>query len=391
MKRKTRGDNTMSDSPWSHVRHALGRLLSYFIAVKVLLSTLELWPQLFVDFEVNWIPSSAPSADPPDIRRNAKGIITRMGRNKDTISAYQRHANKLQSLGLDAYIKEKVHHTNFQPIVHAETALLDSVLHSRATADSSGDDPIRFFNEAVFGGYIGTSKPTCLLCHLYFAAHPSGIQCRGTHGNLYRNWRPPSVSLADGAEASLERDMILEEMIKGVRNEAVRAIKERSYVRRVHDSRDTPSDPTWSTTRATVGWGGGSVVAEGDAGIWEGEEEALALAERLGQVNLDAGTSSVRRRSGGSLRTVTAMAADPRRRYDSHSSHSGGEEVGGEDTKRDVGLASRFGQSNRNIQVVLREDIPEVPRPRSLGLESGDEKDGEVDDEVDDEGGGARL
>ncbi|KAL2258613.1 hypothetical protein VTK26DRAFT_8023 [Humicola hyalothermophila] len=272
LKQKTRGNNITRDSPWSEARHALGRLLSYFIAVKVLIEARQLWPQLFVDFEINWIPSSVPSRDPPDIRRNAKGIIHRMGR-KATMNAYQQHERDLQShKKLDDLIKKKVHPSQFRPIVHAEVHLLDSVLRDQAKADAEGEDPLRFFNEAEFGGYIGSSKPTCLLCHYYFNAHPSGVQCRSTHGNLYPNWRPPSVFESDGAEAEEERDAIVEAMIKDIRNETVRAIQQRSSTRKRHDSRDTPTNP-WRSTVSNS-----SVAAEADD---------IDLASRLGQINLD--------------------------------------------------------------------------------------------------------
>lgn len=275
MKKRTRGDNIIN-SHWGEVRHALGRLLSYFIAIKVLISARDLWPRIFVDFHVTGIPSSEPSNDPLAIRRNAKGIIDRMGRNKETLEAYQAHAQRLQSLGLDGYIKGRVHASRFRPIVHAEVNLLDWVLRHQAEAEADGDDPVRFFNEAEFGRYIGTSKPTCLLCHFYFAAHPSGVKCRLTHGNLYYNWRDPDLLQSDGPEAVRQRQEIVESMIKEVRIQTGRAIKERSYTRRKHDSRDTPSNPLWSTAR-----GGSTVLAEDDD-----------LPSRLGHLNLD--TASMR-------------------------------------------------------------------------------------------------
>ncbi|KAK3307226.1 uncharacterized protein B0T15DRAFT_167947 [Chaetomium strumarium] len=251
MKKKTRGDNRIGDSPWDDVRHAVGRLLSYYIAIKVLISARKLWPRIFVDFEVTYIPSSQPLGQPPDIRRNARGILNRMGRNKSTIEAYQRHAKSLQALGLDDRIKDRVSPARFRPIVHAEVNLLDSVLRGQELAEREGEDPIRFFNEAEFGRYIGSSKPTCLLCHFYFRHHPSLVRCRETHYNLYPNWRAPDVSKADGEEAERQRLEIVEDLIKDVRREAGRAIEQHSYPRRRHDSWDTPTNPLpGSTVRA---------------------------------------------------------------------------------------------------------------------------------------------
>jgi hypothetical protein len=292
MKQKTLGlGNT--DSPWCEVRHALGRLLSYFIAIKVLISARKLWPRIFEDVDVNWIPSTEPSPDPPDIRRNARGIIQRMGRNKSTLDAYHQHAESLQNRpgGLDSQIKQRVHPLNFRPIVHAEVNLLDSILRDQAQAEYEGDDQLRFFNEAEFERYIGSSKPTCLLCHLYFSAHPSGVQCRPTHKNLYYNWRAPDILDGDGQEAVEERNAILEQMVKDIREETKRAIKERSYSRRKHDSRDTPSNPLWSTTRATM----------------VGGVDIDDLGSQFGQINLDR-ASSVGNRTESSRDTTSEDA-----------------------------------------------------------------------------------
>ncbi|GAB1319683.1 hypothetical protein MFIFM68171_09893 [Madurella fahalii] len=273
MKQKTRGHDAVEDSPWSEVRHALGRLLSYFIAINVLISARKLWPQIFVDFEVSWVRSTEPSLDPPEIRRNAKGIIDRMGRNRATLEAYQKHARSLQNLGLDVQIKQRVHHTKFRPIVHAEINLLDSILRDEAQAYDEGEDPPRFFNEAEFGRYIGSSKPTCMLCHWYFAAHTSGVHCRPSHGNLYYNWRTPDVLEDDGAEADQERNDIVESMIKAIREQTARAIRERSYFRRKHDSRDTPSGLLFGTARGT-------------------DDGCDDLASRLGQISFGPTESS---------------------------------------------------------------------------------------------------
>jgi hypothetical protein len=341
MKQKTRGSNNNSnngDSPWSEVRHALGRLLSYFIAIKVLISARKLWPRLFVDFEVTSIPSSQPFSDPPDIRRNAKGIISRMSRDKTTLDAYQRHAAHLQAHHLDERIRDHVHPSRFRPIVHAEVNLLASVLASQAAAEREGEDPLRFFNEAEFGAYIGTSKPTCLLCRAYFAAHPSGVGCRATHGNLYPNWRAPE---ADSKEGAAEQREILEGMVKEVRNEAGRAIRERSYTRRKHDSRDTPSNPLTTTV-------GGTSVGRG--------EDLDELASRMGQINFD----------GGSVR-------------------SGGMGVGRRGNMRGVDLASTMGQVDLDVSSMRGwSDESRETSPDSPGH-------GEDSDEEDDDGGGARL
>ena len=196
-----------------------------------------------------------------------------MGGPKATVDAHQRHTDTLQPLGLDDRIKQRVKPGHFRPIVHAEVHLLDSVLRDRARAEADGDGPLRFFNEAEFGGYIGSSKPTCLLCRLYFEGHPSGVGCRETHGNLYYNWRAPDVMEGEGEEAAAAARAILEGMLKKVRAETARAITARSSTRKKHDSWDTPSNPLLSTVA------GSTVRGADDMASW------------LGRVNLDSAST----------------------------------------------------------------------------------------------------
>ncbi|KAH6632403.1 hypothetical protein F5144DRAFT_250963 [Chaetomium tenue] len=357
MKQKTRGDNNVVDSPWNDIRHALGRLLSYFIAIKVLISARKYWPRLFVDFEVTSIPSSEPQPDPPDIRRNAAGIISRMSRSKEIANAYQSHAEHLQSFKLDDGIRKRVKADYFRPIVHAEVNLLASVLASQAAAEREGEDPLRFFHEADFGAYIGSSKPTCLLCRQYFAAHPARVGCRESHGNLYVNWRAPDVVREEGPVVAKERCDILEAMVKEVRKEATRAILNRSYTRRKHDSWDTPTNPLWSTA---VG---------GSLGRGGGEDE---LVSQLGQVNLD-GRRSVR--SGLDMTSVRSGGRVPGR-------------------ARGVDLASTMGQVNLDTSSMRAwsDDSRETtPRARRIIEEDEEDEDEEEDDEDGEDGGGVKL
>ncbi len=162
-----------------------------------------------------------------------------MGGGRSVVEKHLEHAFSLQSHGLNECLGHSASPKNFHPIIHAEVNLLDSVLADQARAEAEGDGPLRFFNEPEFGGYIGGSKPTCVLCSLWFAAHPAGVACRATHGNLYYNWRAPDV-LKEGEEgeeyhgrvdpkdennpAVQLRKEILEGMVKDVRAQAARAL-----------------------------------------------------------------------------------------------------------------------------------------------------------------------
>ncbi|KAK3312954.1 hypothetical protein B0H66DRAFT_383629 [Apodospora peruviana] len=228
-------------TPWAKLRHSLGRLQSYNIAVKVLITLRRRRQELFEDFEVVPIPSSGPGHT-PNVRRCADGIARRMNSLHET-PAYKNHAPYLKQIGLDDAIKKAAKPTEFQPIVHAEINLLDSILSDEQTYGES----LRFFGESNWGKYIGCSKPTCRLCQLYFSAHPSDVQVRLSHQNVYYKWRPPNVYEHQGTKVKDRREKILEKMIDTVRTVTERTISDQVAQRKTHDSFTTPSNPLRST------------------------------------------------------------------------------------------------------------------------------------------------
>lgn len=195
---------------------------------------------------------------------------------------YRHHAGYLESIGLDKAIKSAARGTEFQPIVHAEVNLLDSILHDMNNLNPYDDEPIRFYGEATFGKYIGCSKPTCRLCGLYFSSHPSQVQVRPGHQNIYYKWRAPDVYEHQGEVTRRKREEILEGMIKGVRNVIMESIGggtgEGGVVafRKAHDSFTTPSYPY---PFGSAGLGG---VMGGSEGLGEGED----LVERFGDMGI---------------------------------------------------------------------------------------------------------
>ncbi|KAK3689313.1 hypothetical protein B0T22DRAFT_169856 [Podospora appendiculata] len=249
LREKARQDRDVdNDSPWTELRHAMGRLYSYYITVKVLVATRKRRPQLFDDFEVNFVPSSGPG-ETPSMRRNTSGIASRMTSNTAKREAIIRYVDHLKRRGIDVDkdLKDKTQPRCFQPIVHAEVNLLDSILRE----ERESDERTRFYGEGDFGRYIGCSKPTCRLCGLYFQFHPSaGVDVRPSHQNLYYKWRAPDVYEHDGLGA--ERTSILEKMLNAIREENFRVIQDQAPVRKRHDSHTSPSNPSeLFSTRAT--------------------------------------------------------------------------------------------------------------------------------------------
>lgn len=232
-------------TPWDEIYHSLGRLLSYFLAVKVLITACKYWPQLFVDFTIIPVPSSRPNRDPPQIRKSANKLIPSMTSDNSIINAYRSKSAELQEWGLDKGIQEVTHHSNFKPIIHAEI-LVDDFIRRKQREDTSGEEPVRFFNQAEFGRYIGASKPTCRLCALYFHSQVDGVEVRESHSNTYCNWRVPDVFVHDGEKVKKDRDAVLEMMIPKLQNDVFKVILERSVQWNHFDSNNTATNPGMS-------------------------------------------------------------------------------------------------------------------------------------------------
>ncbi|KAL2259065.1 hypothetical protein VTK26DRAFT_7391 [Humicola hyalothermophila] len=282
MRGKTRQDRDDSnETPWTKLHHALGRLQSYTVAVKVFLAARLRWPELFEDFFITQVPSSTATPPPENIRRTAAGIMSRLTKDATVQDAYRAHARYFQSLGLDDKLRDKARH--LAPIVHAEVLLADSI-------HRSGRGDARFFNEPVFARYIGASKPTCRLCDLYFHAPPSpraaraGIEVRRSHHNLYPNWRAADV-YRDEDDAA--RKHALEWVVVGLKGQLCATIAERLAVVKRHDSNTTTTDPVGTGSVIGSGVGGGEGVADGGAlgvgmGMGTGAATGTGLAREVG-------------------------------------------------------------------------------------------------------------
>ncbi|ROW17338.1 hypothetical protein VPNG_01321 [Cytospora leucostoma] len=226
---------------WSELRHASGRLLSYFQGVKILVEARKYWDTLFYEFKVVSILSSDAIQALPRNNLTAEAIMGRMTRDPERGSAYKRRVQELQHFGdLDHTIQAQVRNKCFLPIVHAEAIVHQSIISDPDPGSELGSlHPSNFFNGDK---YIGCSKPTCRLCHYYFEACADGIQVRQTHRNLYPNWRVPDVYQHEGEEAVKKRENIINKMLVPIREDTFRTIDDKIPERRPHDSN---TDPTY--------------------------------------------------------------------------------------------------------------------------------------------------
>lgn len=237
-------------SPWADVRHAAGRLLSYFQASKTLIEARKKWECLFYEFEVDFVLSSNPLTNPiSDKTVNADAIIGRMTSDKTEMQQYGAHAAQLQRFDLDDIIKKQVT-DGFRALVHAEVLIHKSLIDEYGL---TGPRPSDFFERRK---YIGSSKPTCRLCDYYFTASATGIDVRKTHRNLYINWRAPDVYVDQGEAAKKRRQQVLTKVLDRVREDAFRTLAEKVPERKQYDSNTDPTYPALNQG-TSIGFDGG--------------------------------------------------------------------------------------------------------------------------------------
>ncbi|KAM0344939.1 hypothetical protein ACHAPU_007073 [Fusarium lateritium] len=158
----------------------------------------------------------------------------------------QRVADGLQQLQIDDAIQASYSSRKFKPLLHAEVVVYEYLLKRDQAATES------YWNR---WNYIGSSKPTCRLCHYYFEALRGDKPCvRSSHGNLYRNWRLPEFHEDDSHDNNNDdddrndnhdeaRDEILERIAQRMREDVVRTLREKRIRWKARDSNTNSSVP----------------------------------------------------------------------------------------------------------------------------------------------------
>ena len=235
LRRRASDDKAGNTKPWQDLQHHSSRLLAYRRAVEVLWESGCMWPSLFDNFTVTYIPSSSKASNPLSSNpQKASEILTRMISSSDEAKAKYLDLAKTmqQTFKIDEVIEDEWTSDSFRPIVHAEI-LVHSWLEK-----TGGTRPERFFNNWQ---YIGCSKPVCKLCHCYFSSHPSGVQIRGTHGNLYRNWKMPDYADIYGLRTKEEALAKRQEILRGIMGD-LRQCVQRTLSEKVSESRPCDSN-----------------------------------------------------------------------------------------------------------------------------------------------------
>jgi hypothetical protein len=243
-------DKSRNPEPWRELRHYANRLMAYDRAAEVLWQSADTWPDLFIDFEVTCISSSDSTPNPlVENPLSASAILAQILPTKDQ-PRYSGLANEVQqTFNLDEEIKKEWIRKTWKPVVHAELLVLNWL------ETNGGTRPERFFNHWQ---YVGSSKPPCKLCHYYISSHPSGVQFRSPHTNLYANWRMPDnadvYDLSSKNEILQKRHEITQKIIDALRLDITRALSEKVADTRPHDSA-TISSLAIQQPRITLGAG----------------------------------------------------------------------------------------------------------------------------------------
>ncbi|KAL6696935.1 hypothetical protein J3F84DRAFT_347945 [Trichoderma pleuroticola] len=233
---------------WLELRHFVGRLHSYYLAVETIIRASRLWDRLFHDIKVTVISSASMIPHPLHRNRpNASEIVGRMSSSAEIIERHRSMAEQLQDLDLDETILKECNSASLTHMVHAEVLVLDHVLsHLRDNVD------VGFWHG---WRYVGSSKPTCRLCNYYFEEHPEKVQVRESHSNLYPHWRAPDVYDEKAMDAT---ERLLNAMNKKIKADAARSLETQVLQGRKHDSnsfsaqpwrRDQKTDPSDLTSR----------------------------------------------------------------------------------------------------------------------------------------------
>jgi hypothetical protein len=224
---------------WYNICHYIGRFGAWARAVKVVVHFVRDEPQVTKGFQVRPIPSPLPIAAPPEDRRTKlevvfRDLFPREPARAEAILAWVRQYTAWQYpawksmkylYDIDEEFALEYESKTFRPRTHAEVLLLD--YFSKQELD--------FFNN---DGFVGSSKPSCYCCDLYFKFHQGVVVTRSTHGNAWPKWCLPPGMLQEH-ERKLEWDgkIILKSMTDQIQSDILQLVDSNMPRRaRVQDS-----------------------------------------------------------------------------------------------------------------------------------------------------------
>ena len=224
---------------WRNMKHVADRLAAYGEAVEAFFEAKEVWPDLFHDFEVLYLPSAPAmtfTLNQSSGTRRSHALVGKLAKNADELKRLRTYTRELQEkYKIDKQISKDWPTQEDVFFVHAEIRL-----HRWLETSEGGTHVGRFFEGYK---YIGSSKPTCRLCHYYFELHGTDVQVRDSHRNLYPRWRMHDVFPEDGLSVNgedpeQERMLLVHKIKDRVVSDIKQILNNKLADRRENDSTD---------------------------------------------------------------------------------------------------------------------------------------------------------
>lgn len=230
------GESRYNPAPdWLELRHMIARLRAYHVSAETIVACQRQWPELFEDFRVTIVSSSKPDANPFKTQKlSVHGALGRFTSDKEKLQKWRKDAEWLEKFDLDSIYKDACSKDTFRPQVHAEVLVYNEI--RMYLEDNPG---IEYWQN---WRYIGSSKPTCRLCHYYFQVMDDNVSVRETHNNLYPTWRLPDCYDDDSAK---KREELMNMITKRTRQDAVRVIQNKLPRGTRNDSSSYPAVASW--------------------------------------------------------------------------------------------------------------------------------------------------
>jgi hypothetical protein len=268
-KRVLKEERLGSSTHWTELIHVAGRLMTYKQAIDVSFMVRKLWPELFQDFRITMVQSSASA--PHVLNKKVmtiKEIIHKTTSDESILEelyAAAERTERLQSFRLDQEIKEEWSKKSKDGIhIHAEINLLRYLEQTEGGTEDS-----RFFQGIKF---IGSSKPPCKLCSYFFQEYPTDVEVRASHRNLYGKWLMPDINSDQASSRGGSDTLKVARKIRDrLRNDLLQALRGGEIDGRPHDSSNYS---TRRGPRSNTCWEEVSAHAEVSSVTYDSEADA---------------------------------------------------------------------------------------------------------------------
>lgn len=160
-------------------------------------------------------------------------MLNRMTRQESPLWNHYEEALEImdRQFSLGDRIRAQYESKTFRPLVHAEVQVLEDFYFGK-----------RAFVEK--DRYIGTSKPACYCCYLYFRSHPLKCATSRSHQNIWLNWGPPLLPEGAADERYLHQRKVLNSMLETIREDALDQISQRAAATQSHLDSTTGITPS---------------------------------------------------------------------------------------------------------------------------------------------------